>query len=228
MKFFRMVCIIILWLLAVYVGSLVLLFLRLPILFQLIRRRYFPDETPAPNSWSVSPVQKPVQRLDENFSDDDKFYKSPRYDHPKNYFLVFLQIFQFVTQHDCWFFSKNAVLAVSLTSTTHILLFQHSAILHHLLRFILSSRFWFKKITASRDFPWLVPRKITAALHDQSGRISMFNCFFDLYLQRISALLGGAYILLYDFFLFHKFCFACKNCFLIYSFIYLQAITHNV
>ncbi|KAJ4715536.1 Ras-related small GTP-binding family protein [Melia azedarach] len=43
----------------------------------LIRRRYFPDETPAPNSWSVSPVQKPVQRLDENFSDDDKFYKSP-------------------------------------------------------------------------------------------------------------------------------------------------------
>lgn len=42
----------------------------------LIRRRYFSDEMPAPNPWSISPTQKPVQRLDENSSDDDKFYKS--------------------------------------------------------------------------------------------------------------------------------------------------------
>lgn len=37
----------------------------------LIRRRYFADELPVSNSWSVSPVQRPVQRLDENSSDED-------------------------------------------------------------------------------------------------------------------------------------------------------------
>nr|ACS66798.2 unknown [Dimocarpus longan] len=43
----------------------------------LIRRRYFSDELPVPNPWSISPAQKPSsQRLDENFSDEDSFYKS--------------------------------------------------------------------------------------------------------------------------------------------------------
>lgn len=42
----------------------------------LIRRRYFSDEMPAPNPWSISPTHKPIQRLDENSSDDDKFYSS--------------------------------------------------------------------------------------------------------------------------------------------------------
>ncbi|XP_021887593.1 small GTPase LIP1 isoform X2 [Carica papaya] len=41
----------------------------------LIRRRYFSDELPAANAWSISPVQRPVQRLDENLSDEDQFYK---------------------------------------------------------------------------------------------------------------------------------------------------------
>ncbi|XP_062097959.1 small GTPase LIP1 [Humulus lupulus] len=41
----------------------------------LIRRRYFSDDLPASNSWSVSPIQRPVQRLDENLSDDDQSYK---------------------------------------------------------------------------------------------------------------------------------------------------------
>ncbi|PON58707.1 Small GTPase superfamily, Rab type [Parasponia andersonii] len=41
----------------------------------LIRRRYFSDDLPASNSWSISPVQIPVQRLDENSSDDDQSYK---------------------------------------------------------------------------------------------------------------------------------------------------------
>ncbi|KAF4371680.1 hypothetical protein F8388_008620 [Cannabis sativa] len=41
----------------------------------LIRRRYFSDELPASNSWSVSPNQRPAQRLDETLSDDDQAYK---------------------------------------------------------------------------------------------------------------------------------------------------------
>uniref|UniRef100_A0A6N2LYG5 Uncharacterized protein n=1 Tax=Salix viminalis TaxID=40686 RepID=A0A6N2LYG5_SALVM len=42
----------------------------------LIRRRYFSDEQPAPSPWSASPVQRSVQRLDENISDEDPFYKA--------------------------------------------------------------------------------------------------------------------------------------------------------
>ncbi|KAF9681968.1 hypothetical protein SADUNF_Sadunf05G0058500 [Salix dunnii] len=42
----------------------------------LIRRRYFSDELPAPSPWSASPVQRSVQRLDENISDEDPFYKA--------------------------------------------------------------------------------------------------------------------------------------------------------
>ncbi|WCJ31757.1 Ras-related small GTP-binding family protein [Euphorbia peplus] len=46
----------------------------------LIRRRYFSDEmtTSSSNPWSVSPVHRTVQRLDENSSDDDQFYKNTR------------------------------------------------------------------------------------------------------------------------------------------------------
>ncbi|KAJ0096766.1 hypothetical protein Patl1_27599 [Pistacia atlantica] len=40
----------------------------------LIRRRYFSDDLPASNLWSVSPVHRSVQRLDENFSDEEKSY----------------------------------------------------------------------------------------------------------------------------------------------------------
>ncbi|XP_050207225.1 small GTPase LIP1 isoform X2 [Mercurialis annua] len=45
----------------------------------LIRRRYFSDELTAPSPWAASPVQRPVQRLDENISDEDPFYKSTRW-----------------------------------------------------------------------------------------------------------------------------------------------------
>nr|XP_034901692.1 small GTPase LIP1-like isoform X2 [Populus alba] len=44
----------------------------------LIRRRYFSDELPAPSPWSASPVQRSVQRLDENIMDEDPFYKATR------------------------------------------------------------------------------------------------------------------------------------------------------
>lgn len=47
-------------------------------IFQLIRRRYFSDDLPASNPWSVSPVERPVQRLDENSSDEDQSYKKTR------------------------------------------------------------------------------------------------------------------------------------------------------
>ncbi|KAK8489448.1 hypothetical protein V6N13_028560 [Hibiscus sabdariffa] len=40
----------------------------------LIRRRYFLDDLPNPNTWSASPVQRTSQRLDENSSDDEKLY----------------------------------------------------------------------------------------------------------------------------------------------------------
>ncbi|XP_022774885.1 small GTPase LIP1-like [Durio zibethinus] len=40
----------------------------------LIRRRYFPDDLPTANTWSITPVQRTSQRLDENSSDDDQFY----------------------------------------------------------------------------------------------------------------------------------------------------------
>ncbi|XP_008793498.2 small GTPase LIP1-like [Phoenix dactylifera] len=42
----------------------------------LIRRRYFSDELPAPNPWSVAALQNSVQRLDEISSDDDQFQKN--------------------------------------------------------------------------------------------------------------------------------------------------------
>ncbi|KAK8644491.1 hypothetical protein V6N13_123797 [Hibiscus sabdariffa] len=44
-------------------------------LLQLIRRRYFLDDLPNPNTWSASPVQRTSQRLDENSSDDEKLYR---------------------------------------------------------------------------------------------------------------------------------------------------------
>ncbi|KAF2284237.1 hypothetical protein GH714_020026 [Hevea brasiliensis] len=44
----------------------------------LIRRRYFSDELTAPASSPWSNSQRPGQRLDENSSDDDQFYKTKR------------------------------------------------------------------------------------------------------------------------------------------------------
>ncbi|KAG4121799.1 hypothetical protein ERO13_D11G232000v2 [Gossypium hirsutum] len=44
-------------------------------LIALIRRRYFSDDLPTPNTWSASPVQRTSQRLDENSSDDEQLYK---------------------------------------------------------------------------------------------------------------------------------------------------------
>lgn len=46
--------------------------------FQLIRRRYFSDEIPSP-AWSVPSVQRPAQRIDENFTEDDLSYNRRRY-----------------------------------------------------------------------------------------------------------------------------------------------------
>ncbi|XP_044470817.1 small GTPase LIP1 isoform X1 [Mangifera indica] len=42
----------------------------------LIRRRYFSDDLPASNPWSIPPVHRSVQRLDENFSDEEKPYNT--------------------------------------------------------------------------------------------------------------------------------------------------------
>ncbi|XP_048443274.1 small GTPase LIP1-like isoform X1 [Pyrus x bretschneideri] len=42
----------------------------------LIRRRYFSDDLPAQNPWSSSPVQRPAQTLDENWSDEDHSYRN--------------------------------------------------------------------------------------------------------------------------------------------------------
>lgn len=42
----------------------------------LIRRRYVSDDLPSANPWSVSPVQRTTQRLDDDLSDDEQFYKS--------------------------------------------------------------------------------------------------------------------------------------------------------
>lgn len=47
-------------------------------LFQLIRRRYFSDDVPAQNPWSGSPVQKPAETVDENWSDEDHSYRNSR------------------------------------------------------------------------------------------------------------------------------------------------------
>lgn len=74
MKFFRMVCIYVL------VVSLCLLpadrcLTLLLWLFQLIRRRYFSDDLPAQNPWSISPAESPAQTVDENWSDEDHSYR---------------------------------------------------------------------------------------------------------------------------------------------------------
>ncbi|XP_050157883.1 small GTPase LIP1-like isoform X1 [Malus sylvestris] len=74
MKFFRTVCI----------HALVVSFFFLPTkniqllswLFQLIKRRYFSDDLPAQNPWSSSPVQRPAQTVDENWSDEDHSYRN--------------------------------------------------------------------------------------------------------------------------------------------------------
>ncbi|ONI36499.1 hypothetical protein PRUPE_1G587300 [Prunus persica] len=42
----------------------------------LIRRRYFSDDVPAQNPWSGSPVQKPAETVDENWSDEDHSYRN--------------------------------------------------------------------------------------------------------------------------------------------------------
>ncbi|KAM1332232.1 hypothetical protein ACFX13_045404 [Malus domestica] len=42
----------------------------------LIKRRYFSDDLPAQNPWSSSPVQRPAQTVDENWSDEDHSYRN--------------------------------------------------------------------------------------------------------------------------------------------------------
>ncbi|XP_028125072.1 small GTPase LIP1 isoform X4 [Camellia sinensis] len=42
----------------------------------LIRRRYFSDGLPAPNPWSSTLVQRPLQRSSESLSNEDQLYKS--------------------------------------------------------------------------------------------------------------------------------------------------------
>ncbi|KAK4773791.1 hypothetical protein SAY87_028810 [Trapa incisa] len=41
----------------------------------LIRRRYFSEDLPLPSPWSLSSVPKPAQRLDDDLSDEDPFYR---------------------------------------------------------------------------------------------------------------------------------------------------------
>ncbi|XP_077243186.1 ras-related small GTP-binding family protein [Tasmannia lanceolata] len=42
----------------------------------LIRRRYFSDELPVPNSWSLAPIQRPIHRSNENLIEDDNFHNN--------------------------------------------------------------------------------------------------------------------------------------------------------
>ncbi|GMH24520.1 hypothetical protein Nepgr_026363 [Nepenthes gracilis] len=53
----------------------------------LIKRRYFSDDLPSSNAWSVSQIQRPVEQLGEITSDEDHFYNnaSLRGDHPYKY-----------------------------------------------------------------------------------------------------------------------------------------------
>ncbi|XP_061358435.1 small GTPase LIP1-like [Gastrolobium bilobum] len=54
----------------------------------LIRRRYFSDEIPAP-AWTVSPVQRNTQRIDENLIDeDDHSYTTSRNGDPYKYNML--------------------------------------------------------------------------------------------------------------------------------------------
>ncbi|XP_020206863.1 small GTPase LIP1 [Cajanus cajan] len=54
----------------------------------LIRRRYFSDETPSP-AWSIpSSVQRPAQRIDENFIEDDHSYSTSRSSDPYKYNML--------------------------------------------------------------------------------------------------------------------------------------------
>ncbi|CAL0306624.1 unnamed protein product [Lupinus luteus] len=55
----------------------------------LIRRRYFSDETPAPNAWSIPSVQMPSQRIDDNFIEEDQsIYNTSRRSDPYNYNML--------------------------------------------------------------------------------------------------------------------------------------------
>lgn len=127
-------------------------FLRILVLFQLIRRRYFSDDLPASNPWSIPPVHRSVQRLDENFSDEEKPYNTKRY--LPNILICFQYLFAFtILKLWIFIFLGSPVLAAICTSTTCFLLFQRSAISRHLQLCILSSQFRCLRIIASQDFP---------------------------------------------------------------------------
>lgn len=80
LKFFQTVGVLILSSLEIV---LLLLDLNVGLFFfpQLIRRRYVSDDLPSANPWSVSPVQRTSQRLDDDLSDDEQFYKNTRFTH---------------------------------------------------------------------------------------------------------------------------------------------------
>lgn len=77
-KFFQTVGVLILFIIEI---ALLLLDLKVGPLFQLVRRRYVSDDLPSANPWSVSPVQRTSQRLDDDLSDDEQFYKNTRFTH---------------------------------------------------------------------------------------------------------------------------------------------------
>lgn len=54
----------------------------------LIRRRYFSDDLPTTNLWSISPVQRPPHRLDEKFSDEDPSYRNSSSVDPYKYNML--------------------------------------------------------------------------------------------------------------------------------------------
>ncbi|KAI4317187.1 hypothetical protein L6164_025078 [Bauhinia variegata] len=55
----------------------------------LIRRRYFSEELPAPNPWSISPVKRPAQRIDENLIDEtDRSYNTSHGGDPYKYNML--------------------------------------------------------------------------------------------------------------------------------------------
>ncbi|KAK7399464.1 hypothetical protein VNO78_10647 [Psophocarpus tetragonolobus] len=53
----------------------------------LIWRRYFSDEIPSP-AWSVPSVQRPAQRIDENFMEDDQSYNTSLSSDPYKYNML--------------------------------------------------------------------------------------------------------------------------------------------
>ena len=88
-KFFKMVCVAFIFIIFFKVaysfyfvgnpGLATVSHIRINIIFQLIRRRYFPDELPPSNPWSASPMRRSFSSSDDITSSEDQFGNLARY-----------------------------------------------------------------------------------------------------------------------------------------------------